>query len=735
MMLHPSPREIDIDGLVKAIRPLYHRMKEAKSVGEKLDILNADPSVTSYISENDTIRMFLANVSSDCDLVIKSILAIGQGPVIFNGIDQIDDKFDQLRQLIQVLLEVEKFYDSMGGIVGYYYTTIKLISRKTTPQASDGVKLNYYVPEGIDLVQQKAETRAAVRAGIENLPKMGEIYPLGGAGDRLDLHDPNSGDALPAAYLPFGGMTLLEGLLRDLQAKEFLYWKLKEEQLKIPVAIMTSQEKHNTAMIEDVFHRRHWFGRERASFRFFEQPLVPVIVETGDFSLKEPLELTLKPGGHGALWKLALDKGVLAWFESQGCAKILLRQINNPVAGTDDGILTLTGIGCSQGKAFGIASCPRLVNATEGTLAIVEKEEGQEYSYFLTNIEYMDFKAKGFEDAPAKEGSPYSSFPANTNILFSDLAAIREALEQSAVPGVVVNMSHQVPYTDAKGSKGTAPGGRLESMMQNIAEHMVQKFSHKLNEKERHNLFSFVTFNSRPKTISVTKRQMIPGKAILETPESCFYDMQLNASELLVDYCHCTLPAMPTLEQHIKGPLPFIFTYHPALGPIWDLIAQKFHDNVFKKGAELQLEIVEVDIVGLTLEGSLIVSSLDPLGHTDAGDNTTYGSGNGKCELKNVTVTNKGIDFTASNRYWSNEIFRNEECEIVLHGNGEFFAEGVTFKGKERFEVANGYRLEITEQEGQRVEHLNRIDSPTWQWKYSFDADDRIKLEKLTTHA
>jgi len=43
------------------------------------------------------------------------------------------------------------------------------------------------------------------------------MYPLGGSADRLGLVDPNSGECLPAAMLPFCGRTLLEGLIRDLQ--------------------------------------------------------------------------------------------------------------------------------------------------------------------------------------------------------------------------------------------------------------------------------------------------------------------------------------------------------------------------------------------------------------------------------------------------------------------------------------------------------------------------------------
>lgn len=52
---------------------------------------------------------------------------------------------------------------------------------------------------------------------FQGLPDLAEIYPLGGSADRLGLVDPNTGECLPAAMLPYCGRTLLEGLIRDLQ--------------------------------------------------------------------------------------------------------------------------------------------------------------------------------------------------------------------------------------------------------------------------------------------------------------------------------------------------------------------------------------------------------------------------------------------------------------------------------------------------------------------------------------
>lgn len=60
---------------------------------------------------------------------------------------------------------------------------------------------------------------------FQGLPYLGEIYPLGGSADRLGLVDPDTGECLPAAMLPYCGRSLLEGLIRDLQVQDPCFFK------------------------------------------------------------------------------------------------------------------------------------------------------------------------------------------------------------------------------------------------------------------------------------------------------------------------------------------------------------------------------------------------------------------------------------------------------------------------------------------------------------------------------
>ena len=123
-------------------------------------------------------------------------------------------------------------------------------------------------------------------------------------------------------------MPNLPPLAPNLQAREYLYWKLQGVQHTTPVAIMTSAAKGNHWRVQQLFEQAAWFGRGPSSFRLFQQPLVPVVAgEDGRWLLERPLQLMMKPGGHGVIWKLMIDTGVFDWLGAQGRQAAIVRQI------------------------------------------------------------------------------------------------------------------------------------------------------------------------------------------------------------------------------------------------------------------------------------------------------------------------------------------------------------------------------------------------------------------------
>jgi len=723
----PANLTKQIDELQELLRSLENKTNYC----DKLIVLNAIPIVHDYLRQSGPVQTFLRILTPESEFAMKSIIAIGQAPVVFNTQHLNEDPFKKLLTLLEQLLEIELFYDDLGGIIGYHLTVLMLILRRLKPQDPLPNDTDYIRPEGIDLGEDSRRVREAVRRGIEHIPDIAAIYPLGGAGDRLNLIDEKTGHSLPAALLPFLGRTLLEGMVRDLQGEEYLFFKLFDQQPLTPIVIMTSAEKDNHLHVLKICQQCGWFGRPSQSFHFFLQPLVPMITATGNWSLSTPLTLTLKPCGHGILWKLAEEKGVFKWLESQERHQCFVRQINNPLAGTDHALIALIGRGCHENKAFGFLSCERFLNSDEGINILMVKKVKNRYDYCLTNIEYPEFAQRGICETPAELGSPFSLYPANTNILFADIRSVRQALKICPIPGQLINMKSIVSYIDPQGEKSDVQGGRLECTMQNIADSIIDHFPQQLDKNGyREALQTFILYHPRSKTISTTKRPYQPGESPFETCEQAFYDMLSNHYSLL-QQCGFELPAWKNIEQHMQEGPACIFLFHPALGPLYSIIAQKIRKGRIGAGGELQLEIAEVDIEELSIEGSLVVKAISPLGIRDVAGILQYGQ-ESRCTLRQVKIQNRGINRNVKQYEWKNEITRAEEVEILLHEGAEFHAEGMTLEGSHRFEVPPHHRLVLSSpMKGRWKEEMTAIEAPTWHWRYSFDSEDTVQLTKI----
>lgn len=700
--------------MTETLEHLSEDLRTAPSASDKIAFLNAVPRVLEYLQKTPALSGLLSQMSPESESVAKQLIAIGQMDRLV-GEEPIDG--NALLKLLEKMTAVDAFYRELGGIVGYQNKILEFLRGSSDLRQSEIAA--FHAPDFIDITDETEEVLEAIRIGIDSLPQIAEMYPLGGAADRLHLVDEETGSDLPAAKLGYGGRTLFEGLIRDLQAREFLYYKLYGKQVEVPVAIMTSEEKDNCFHVLNICSEHQWFGRRKELFRLFTQPLVPTVDPKGNWYLVGPLSPLLKPGGHGALWKLARDEGIFEWLKNISRKKALIRQINNPIAGLDYGLLAFVGLGVKKRGDFGFASCSRRVQSAEGVNVVIEKKNGD---IALTNIEYCDFAKYGIEDRPLKEGEPYSRFSSNTNILFADLKAVENAVRTCPFPGLLINLKTSAFATE-KGEKLQGPMARLESTMQNIADVFVEKKrnlqpsaeSYPWNRKPEK---TFVTYNHRHKTISTAKKAYVSGGPIQETPEECFY-VQLQSARELLSRCGFSLPGSRSLEEYmIQGP-DVSFLYHPALGPLYSLIAQKISGGALSIGSDLQLEIVDLEIERLKLEGSLHVSANQPLGHFDNEGVLHFSNRTGRCILKNVTVKNDGVDWKASQPFWKNRFIRRGFLEVHLHGLSEFIAENVTFEGNFRFDVPEGIRMRVKEEMGRLVIEQEPLEeTPFWIYRW-----------------
>ncbi|MBX9923390.1 MAG: UTP--glucose-1-phosphate uridylyltransferase [Rhabdochlamydiaceae bacterium] len=717
-----TPDIVPLEGMrfmeeIDRLALLTESLKMARGIHSKLEVLDADPRV-----QNGKMP---SGFSVETEFVMKSLMAIGQYEVAFDPMGlSAEEKEIRSKQLLDSLHMIETFYEEIGGIVGYQFTLLQFLHQPKQRFLVD--KSRCHAPSGVDLSLPSEDLDEMIYYSIEKMDQLAEMYPVGGAADRLRLQDPETGTLIPAAMLSFNGQTLLGKLIEDLQVREYMYFKIKGKQILLPVAMMTSKEKNNHDQILQLCEKSHWFFRPKEKFSFFCQPLVPVVSREGNWIVPDSMRPLMKPGGHGVIWKLARDSGVISWLAKQGASKAIVRQINNPVSSEDYHLMAFSGYGLKEDKRFGFASCERQVKASEGINVLVEEEKEEGFSYTLTNIEYCDFSTYNIQDEPAIAGGRFSKFPSNTNLLFVDLPSILEALEKSPLPGMLVNMK-KIQVASQEGKFSEKEVARLEATMQNVADSFQKHSPTRLSVEEFSGLDSYITFNKRQKTISATKKEFALGSSLLETPEGCFSDVLANTRDLLEDYCEFQLPLLKGQSENFARPS-FLFHYHPALGPMYSTIAKKLHKGFIKEGGELRLQIAECEIKNISVQGSLWVQAERVMGEIDEAGILQYSDLVGRCTLKNVTVVNRGIDYSQENIFWKPLLYRLESCHILLKGCSEFYAENITLEGDLQIVVEDGWRVTAKQEKGKLSFVKERIEAPTWRWKYQFNEKKNLSI-------
>lgn len=680
-----------LESSIQRVDSLSKRLQEYTTIDEQVAFVSALDDVIFFLKSFPQISHFFQCLSQRDRLLLLLVIALEQGHILANAKDS-----GLLKKIVEELFSIHQFYSSLGGLVGYHLQVLQLMRAQLLGQdVGNGASVSE--PPIVDIRKRSAEVDTLVMEGLKHLPQMAEIYAVGGAGDRLHLTEEKTGRPLPAARLQFCGRSLLELLVRDLWGREYLYYKLFGIQQCTPVLLMTSLEKANDQEITLICHEHEWFGRPKSAFFTIVQPLVPVLTIDGKWAVDKLMRPLLKPGGHGVIWKLAKDFGGFKWLRHQKRSFVIVRQVNNPVAGEDYGLMALVGFGCQHKKSFGFLSCPTLKGVSEGVNALKKEEE----AYCITNVEYTELAKKKEKDPSFAQALENEKFPANTNILFATIEAVERAIDRLPIPGMIVNMK-QAYEVEQDGKSVLVPGARLESTMQNIADAIVDILPKSRAEVRVDDLHTFVLLNDRLRTISVAKKAFDSG-SFLETPESCFYDLMHARYLLLKQVCDFLLPPLWSKEAFLSDGPSFIFLYHPALGPLYSVIREKVFGGSMSSGSEMQLEIAEVSIKNFMLDGSVLIHAHRIMGYKDDTGLVRFSPHVGRCVLHNVTVHNAGIDRSAENCYWKNQILRKEALHITLEGYSEFIATNVTFKGNFSISVPHGMRATAMQDATEKV--------------------------------
>ena len=666
-------------------------------------VVQNEPAALDALSKPGALEQFLSRAAPEQQYVLTLMLALGQGETLFNGLDTLQDPNAALSALCSTLIGLESFYQPIGGVLGYYATVVDLMKGVVKPE-----EVHQYVePPFVDIRTPNLPLWEEAYDGIFHLGKTAVIFTLGGAGDRLNLVDKHSGEPLPVARLAFCGKSLFEGLMRDHEALEYWHYRAFGQQATAPILIMTSLEKQNDHHIEAMGEEANWFGRPRNAIRRMIQPMVPVIDTDGQLAMTGPLQLAMKPGGHGVVWKLAKDSGSLDWLSSLGIDAALMRQVHNPLAGLDRNLALLAGYGRSKEMSFGFLSSPSAPGLAEGMNVLDMHSDGTDRVGAITNIEYTQFSL-------LKTISAGAVCPANANILFVSLPAIDRSLAKNPIPGMIVNAKTRVDVVK-DGQTPTKYGARLESCMQNIADGLFSKIIPGTRPSPG-DLETFLLLQDREKMKSEIKTAAQPGHAQHTTPATGLYDWNM-AMRQLFSSCGTALPEEQSLEEFLRDGPRVLLAIHPALGPFWDVIRQKVCGGKIAAGSELELEIAELSCKELEVQGSFRLIADLPTGPINGAEGRRFTDRIGRAKLDRLTVLNEGLCNREVDAVLQGTIERKERCEIRLEGFSEVVAENVTIRGDFHLTVPDGQRATLTAGPDGSVEvKLDPITSPGWTY-------------------
>ena len=279
----------------------------------------------------------------------------------------------------------------------------------------------------------------------------------------------------------------------------------------------------------------------------------------------------------------------------------------------------------------------------------------------------------------------------------------------AALPGMIFNLNKQISYTPAlQAATRSVQAGRMECTMQNLADFLLQPGSAQLSDTDAAALRTFVVFNERRYVTSSAKRAHMPGSAkVHQTPQGSFLDLMRNARDMLA-LCNVDAPPLGSNREHVDaGCVPaFTWLWNPALGPLWQVVAEKVQGGALAHGAEVDLEVAELCWRDVTVDGSLRVLADHVTGHSEActaagggaapQQVTVFSDQCARVRLERVCVSNAGIDPAAPDTtFWKQRVHRREACCIELQGRSEFEARDVTLSGDLHLVVPPGQRMMV----------------------------------------
>lgn len=498
---------------------------------------------------------------------------------------------DKARQLAQLRTLDGQYPGGLGAYVDNARALLAASARGDNPY--EGYRPE--VPEGTRLSLGSDAFRAAEAEGLRQAGRAGFILVAGGLGERLGYGGIKI--ALPAETAtgrPFIAL-YIEHLL-SLQAQSAA---LTGEARTIPLAIMTSGDTH--AATEALLAEHDNFGLAAGQVTLIKQEKVPSLIDNAARfaqSASDPYAVETKPHGHGDVHVLMHSTGLAQRWLDDGVRFIGFFQDTNGLVFH----ALPAALGVAAKEAYEVSSIVVPRRAGEAAGGIV-RLAGTERTLTI-NVEYNQLdpllRATVNPEGDVADETGYSPYPGNINVLLMQLPAYVQNLKASggAIPEFV-----NPKYADGARSTFKKPT-RLECMMQDYPKLLSPQARVGFTQFERGQCFSAVKNNL---TDAATKHAGGLPPESASTGEADLYALHRD----YLRQCGAELQDAPPLDLGgIELSLFPIVVLSPGLAPSLEVLASKVRNLRMSPRSVLILRGDDIDIDGLTLDGTLVIEAV-----------------------------------------------------------------------------------------------------------------------------
>uniref|UniRef100_A0A061SAF4 UTP-monosaccharide-1-phosphate uridylyltransferase n=1 Tax=Tetraselmis sp. GSL018 TaxID=582737 RepID=A0A061SAF4_9CHLO len=362
----------------------------------------------------------------------------------------------QKKKMLKQLILLDRSYP--GGLLEYIRNARQLLTASAKGEnAYDGWIPS--VPQGVILHYAQQHFRRFEEIGLAESSNAAFVLVAGGIGERLGY----SGIKVAIPTEMARGACFLELYIEHIRALEIYASRRADKNLKIPLAIMTSDDTHDAT--RKLLRQNNFFGLDSSQVYLMKQEKVPCLADNMASLATEandPSRVQTKPHGHGDVHALLHSTGLARKWQLEGRRWICFFQDTNALAFR--GLLPALGVSKEYKYDFNAVAIPRKAKDAIGAIADLKHSDGRKMTI---NVEYNQLepllKAAGHEMGDVNDSrTGFSPFPGNINQLVVSLPSYVQTLDRTkGIIGEFVNPKY-ADDTRTRFKKST----RLECMMQ-----------------------------------------------------------------------------------------------------------------------------------------------------------------------------------------------------------------------------------------------------------------------------